>query len=155
MIEGKFVVGYEALETTGLLRYEVFTEELGMPISVEKDVYDHFAHHLIVRDGEEFVATGRLIIKDGEFIIGRIAVDPKARGNHYGDLIVRMLVDRAFNLLKAERVVVHSMLPVQDFYTNIGFKAEGEPYIEATIEHITMSIEPGGLNSTCCGCNGC
>lgn len=155
MISGEFVVGIEGLEQTGVLRNEVFTGELGMPISFEKDVYDHFAHHLVVSDGSNMVATGRLIIKDGEFLIGRIAVEKEARGNQYGDLVVRMLVDRAFHLLGAKSVVVHSMMPVRDFYSGIGFKVVGEPYTEATIEHITMVVRPEDLNSGCGGCKGC
>lgn len=155
MIEGVFVTGIEGLEQTGGLRHEVFTGDLGMPVSFEKDFYDHFAHHLLVKDGDELVATGRLVLKDDAFLIGRIAVKKEARGNQYGDLVVRMLIDRAFNIIGGKEVVVHSILPAQDFYKKIGFKAVGEPYVEATLEHITMVIRPEDLNSGCSGCKSC
>ncbi len=80
MIQGKFYLGSEGLDKSAALRYEVFTAELGMPISMEKDVYDQFGHHLIVEDGGGLVGTGRLIYKADQFLIGRIAIDTKARG---------------------------------------------------------------------------
>lgn len=154
MVKGKFVVGIEGLDETANLRYEVFTGDLKMPASIEKDNYDHFAHHLIVEDGGQIAATGRLILKDDEYLIGRIAVDKAFRGKQLGDLVVRMLVDRAFSI-GAEEVVVHSMTPVIGFYEKIGFKAVSEPFTEATLEHVKMVIDKEAMSHPCQGCGGC
>ena len=153
MIEGKFVLGTKGLEETAFIRSIVFTEEQGVPPNIEQDVYDAFAHHLIVKDGEETVGTGRLIYKDNQYLIGRIAVLPGFRGNRLGDLIVRMLCARAFDL-KADEVIVHSQVQVADFYRKIGFKGISDVYKEANIDHITMVIDEKTLTNPC-GCNGC
>lgn len=151
MIQGKFIVGLEGLKETGFIRYQVFTEDQGVPPEEEQDFYDHFAHHLLVLEGDEPVGTGRLIIKDGAFLIGRIAVLPSFRGKGYGEFVVRVLVDRAF-LIGAKSVEVHSQLHAVKFYEKLGFEAYGAPYIESGIEHVSMKIQPGQMTSDCGHC---
>lgn len=154
MIKGQFIIGIEGLKETGFIRTEIFTGDLKMPLSVEKDQYDHFAHHLIIYDGEKKIATGRLILKDDVFLIGRIAVLKESRGMQIGDLVVRMLLDRAFSI-GAKEVSVHSLIELQPFYEKVGFKAVSEPFIEATLEHINMTIKQTDISSACGCCNGC
>lgn len=154
MIEGKFFYGNEGLKTGAYIRSMVFTEEQGVHPSIEQDIYDQFAQHLVVSDGIDLVGTGRLIYKDEKFLIGRIAVLPSARGNGYGDLIVRMLCTRAFDI-GAKEVVVHSQIQVEDFYSKIGFKTISDVYQEAGIDHVTMVIEPSSFLHPCDSCSSC
>lgn len=154
MIEGRFEMGAKGLKETAYMRSMVFTEELGMAAEVEQDAYDNFAYHLIVEDGGDKVGTGRLIYKDGEYLIGRIAVPEAGRGNGYGDLIVRMLCDKAFSL-GADEVVIHSQPHVVDFYKRIGFVEKGEFYKEAGLDHITMKVTQKSFSHPCSGCGGC
>lgn len=154
MIEGHFTIGTKGLEETGFLRSMVFTEGQGVDPSIERDMYDHFAHHLVVKDGHEVVATGRLIYKNDEFLIGRIAVDEQMRGQKLGDLVVRMLCERAFNL-GAKEVVVHSQTQVKDFYGKVGFLTVGGVYQEADIDHVTMILKKEAFGHPCESCGGC
>lgn len=154
MIEGHFVIGIKALEECGMIRSLVFTEEQGVDPSIERDYYDHFAHHLIVKDGDQVIGTGRLILKDDQFIIGRIAVLPEERGQRIGDLIVRMLCARAFDM-GAETITVHSQVQVMNFYKRIGFKTVSDVYQEANIDHVTMEAREKDLSHPCGSCNGC
>ncbi|MCF8020215.1 MAG: GNAT family N-acetyltransferase [Vallitaleaceae bacterium] len=148
MIEARYVFGKEALELCGSIRYEVFTEEQGVDVQHERDLYDHFGHHVVVMEGDIAVATGRLIYANEIFLLGRIAVLKNHRGKNYGDLVVRMLIDRAFNI-GAEEVEVHAQLPVQGFYESIGFIPIGETFYEAGIEHIRMIIDQNSLHKSC------
>lgn len=152
MIEGNFVIGTKGLEDTGYIRSLVFTGEQGVEASIERDAYDDFAHHLIIKDGNDIVGTGRLIYKDEQYLIGRIAVLKAFRGLKYGDLIVRMLCTRAF-ALKAPQVVVHAQVQVEAFYSRIGFKRTSDVYLEAGIEHVTMTIDEATFTKPC-SCNG-
>jgi len=148
MIEAKYIYGHEALKLCGGIRYEVFTEEQGVDIRHERDLYDYFAHHVVVMEGDQPVATGRLIFTNGIFLLGRIAVLKQHRGKNYGDLVVRMLIDRAFSI-GANEVEVHAQLSVQGFYEGIGFMPIGEPFYEAGIEHITMVVDQESLQKRC------
>lgn len=151
MIDGRFIVGIEGLKETGFIRFQVFTEDQGVDPKVEQDIYDHFAHHLIIKDNGNPVGTGRLILKDKQCLIGRIAVLPNERGKQYGDLIVRMLIDRVFSM-GCHEVHVHSQIHAIGFYEKIGFVKKGESYMESGIEHISMVLTPESLNQGCQGC---
>lgn len=154
MIDGEFIVGTKGLDLTGYIRTSVFTGEQGVDPAIEQDAYDHFAHHLIVKDGGEKVGVGRLIYKDGQYLIGRIAVIKEARGKHYGDLIVRMLCTRAFSI-GAKVVTVHAQTQVEDFYKKIGFIRVSEVYQEASIDHVTMEITEKTFTHPCSCGDGC
>lgn len=155
MIDGEFIVGSKGLEVTGYIRSRVFTGEQSVEPTIEQDAYDHFAHHLMVKDGHEEVGVGRLIYKDGQYLIGRIAVVKEARGNHYGDLIVRMLCTRAFSI-GAQVVTVHAQTQVEEFYSKIGFKTISDVYQEANIDHVTMEVTEKAFTHPCsCGDSKC
>jgi predicted GNAT family N-acyltransferase len=148
MIEARYIYGNEALQLCGGIRYEVFTQEQGVDIQLERDFYDHFAHHVVVLEGDVPVATGRLIFTNEVFLLGRIAVLKDHRGKNYGDLVVRMLIDRAISI-GAKEIEVHAQLSVQGFYEGIGFIPLGEPFYEAGIEHITMVVDQKSLQKSC------
>ncbi|PKM57618.1 MAG: GNAT family N-acetyltransferase [Firmicutes bacterium HGW-Firmicutes-3] len=148
MIEARYIYGNEALQLCGGIRYEVFTKEQGVDIQHERDFYDYFAHHVVVMEGDLPVATGRLIFTNEVFLLGRIAVLKNYRRKNYGDLVVRMLIDRAFSI-GATEVEVHAQLSVQGFYEGIGFISIGEPFFEAGIEHITMVVDQNSLQKSC------
>ncbi|MDF1617422.1 GNAT family N-acetyltransferase [Petrocella sp. FN5] len=148
MIEARYVFGNEAMQLSGGIRYEVFTEEQGVDIQYERDFYDYFAHHVVVMKDDLPLATGRLIFTNEVFLIGRVAVLKDHRGNNYGDLVVRMLIDRAFSI-GADEVEVHAQLSVQGFYEGIGFIPIGEAFYEEGIEHIKMVVDQKSLQKSC------
>lgn len=140
MIHAEFV-DFDMIEIPYKIREKVFIQGQNIAVDVERDIYDKEADHVVVYEENIAVATGRLIYKDGEYLIGRIGVLPEYRGKRYGDLVVRMLVDKAFRK-GAFDVFVHAQLSAVDFYKKIGFKRFGDVYIESGIEHISMSISP-------------
>lgn len=148
MIVAEIVHGSKGLEEQYSIRKKVFVQEQGVPISHEQDQYDINCNHVIVYEDNLPVATGRIIIKDGEYLIGRIAVLKEHRGKKYGDLVVRKLVDFGFRQ-GAEYVHVHSQTQVMDFYKTIGFIAYGKPYLEANIEHVSMKVNETGFRKPC------
>lgn len=152
MIKGEFLVGIDGLKETGMIRDKVFIEEQKVDPIIEHDLYDYFAHHLIIKDNDIPVATGRLIIQDNNLLIGRIAVIKEKRGNRLGDLVVRMLVDRGFKYGE-DTIFVHAQTNSQVFYEKVGFKVFGETYIEAEIEHISMILSKKDFTDS--GCKNC
>lgn len=137
MIATKWFHNTEEIEDAKNIREEVFVKEQNVPYDIEMDGLDYSAYHVVAYDGEKPAATGRMIIENGEFIVGRVAVLKKYRGEGYGDLVVRMLVRKCFNL-GAKEVKIHAQLQAQKFYEKIGFQAFGEVFDEAGIQHINM-----------------
>lgn len=126
------------------LRQTVFTDELGIPASIEQDDADATALHAVIcnRLGQP-VGTGRLL-RDGDAHardharIGRVAVTRALRGSGLGRDVIKALMDAAAS--RGDRQVsLHAQRNAEGFYTRLGFVVSGEPFEEAGIAHIEMS----------------
>lgn len=148
MIQGKYLYEKDELSEVYRIRKEVFVEEQGTMDDFVQDELDKDSIHVLVFNGSESIATGRLYIHDEYYKLGRIAVLKQYRGQQYGDFVVRMLLDKAF-MLGAETVHISSQLKAVPFYKKIGFQECGEPFMDGTIEHLPMSIKKSNL---CTGC---
>lgn len=129
------------------IRRKVFIEEQKIDESLEFNGSDQNALTLVIYEKDIPVATGRIITIEGLKYIGRIAVLKEVRGQNYGDLLVRMLIRKAFEM-GADKQFVHAQISARGFYEKIGFKAFGEEYIEDGIMHISM-VHDGDVVSKC------
>jgi predicted GNAT family N-acyltransferase len=120
------------------LRTRVFVEEQGVPAEIEQDQHDATAVHALARDDDgRVVATGRMLVRDGRAVIGRMAVDAAVRGRGYGAAVLAELHRQALALGLAE-VELHAQVGARGFYERAGYTAVGEEYLEAGIVHVTM-----------------
>ena len=120
------------------LRTRVFVEEQGVPVEIEQDAHDATAVHALAEDDEgRVVATGRLLVRDGRAVVGRMAVDASARGRGHGAAVLAELHRQAAALGLAE-VELHAQLTARGFYERVGYTAVGDVYEEAGIAHVTM-----------------
>jgi predicted GNAT family N-acyltransferase len=117
------------------LRERVFVIEQGVPAELERDAKDPACRHALAlaADGD-VIGTGRLL-PDGH--IGRMAVSAQWRNCGVGGLMLEALVVEAIRLGFAE-VILNAQIAARDFYLRHGFKAEGDVFIEAGIEHQMM-----------------
>lgn len=153
-IKGRFISYGEPLDEVYAIRKSVFQDEQGMTQDMDQDGRDSEAVHVIAYEiGNESrpVATGRICLEENGCRIGKIAVLKEERGKHYGDFIVRMLVNRAF-LSGRRRVTVSAVTTARRFYEKIGFHAEGEEYMENGTPHILMILNQEDF-CTACGCH--
>ncbi|RBY77167.1 GNAT family N-acetyltransferase [Geodermatophilus sp. TF02-6] len=120
------------------LRTRVFVEEQRVPPEIEQDVHDARAVHVLARDGHgRVVATGRLLVRDGRAVVGRMAVDAAARGRGHGAAVLAELHRQAV-LRGHTEVELHAQVAARGFYERAGYAAVGEEYEEAGIAHVTM-----------------
>ena len=128
------------------VRQRVFVEEQACPPEEEWDAHDAPAargrtvHHVLaVRDGVP-VGCARWRSVPGSVKLERFAVVPEARGTGLG----RALVARALADARAaghRRFVLHAQTYVAGLYASFGFRPEGDPFDEAGIEHVKMTLE--------------
>lgn len=78
--------------------------------------------YVIVYEDTLPVATGQLIVEDHEYKIEKIAVLNEKRRSKYGDLVVRMLIDKVFNLNNSNKVYAYSTIETIEFFKSIGFE---------------------------------
>lgn len=117
------------------VRHDVFVTEQGVPVEIEMDKEDPYSTHAVAYDEQgEPIGTGRLL-RDGH--IGRMAVRPEYRGRGVGSLLLSALVDEARRHRFLE-VALSAQTHARHFYESRGFVAEGQPFLEAGIPHVTM-----------------
>ena len=119
------------------IRITVFVEEQGFQNEIDEN--DNTAvHALLFRDGQA-VATARMYEKDNgkAFYLGRIAVLKEFRGLNLGFEIVQAMVERA-KALGAEKCELSAQCQAMGFYQKLGFKEEGETYLDEHCPHIHM-----------------
>ncbi|MDE6658501.1 MAG: GNAT family N-acetyltransferase [Eubacterium sp.] len=135
MSEIKF---YDTLpEEAKNIRITVFVEEQGF--QNELDEIDNSAvHALLFKDGQA-VATARMYEKDNgkAYYFGRIAVLKEYRGQNLGYEIVDAMLKKA-KALGAEKCEISAQCRAMGFYQKLGFKEEGETYLDEHCPHIHM-----------------
>lgn len=139
MVQVKTGSWAEMGELARQLRTEVFIGEQRIPKEMEWDDEDAACVHAVGcnRLGQP-VATGRLLPSEqGVAKIGRMAVDRVLRGKGLGRDVLLALMDVARQ--RGDRqVALHAQRSAEGFYQRLGFVAQGEPFVEAGIDHIEM-----------------
>ncbi len=118
------------------IRNSVFTQEQKVPENIDFNGDDLDAIHVLVKTGNRFVGTGRML-QNGH--IGRLAVRAEYRGKGYGADAVNALVKEAKNA-GMRRVFLGAQMHAIGFYKKLGFTEYGSPFMEANIEHVHMEM---------------
>ena len=136
MSELKFTLGdWSSLGgAAGAVRTAVFVREQGIPADMEWDEWDARSLHCVAYDGDQPVATGRLL---PDAHIGRMAVLAAYRRRGVGGRILDALIDAARDRGDA-RIELSAQSYVVAFYEQRGFSSVGAPYDEAGIAHQKM-----------------
>jgi len=129
--------GSDMLDACLALRRTVFCDEQGVSEGLEFDGCDAEALHLACLLDDHVVGTLRLVCQGDQARLGRMAVRADCRRAGIG----RRLVQAASDLLVERgctRIVLHAQVRALGFYEALGFRARGERFTEAAIEHVFM-----------------
>jgi len=111
------------------MRFEIFTQEQGIPHELDADGDDERSIHVLGLDEHTLVASGRLIIDGGKGVLSRIAVLQKYRGLKLGQQVVHELE----RVAKKQNVETLSLSPhayLEKFYADMGYQTEaGEKHV--------------------------
>ena len=118
------------------VRTPVFVQEQQVPYEIDFDSNDANAvHWLAFNDNNIPLGTARLL-GDGHF--GRMAVIKMYRNQGIGRSIIQAAMDYASSV-GMESIYLNSQLQAKTFYEGLGFKEYGDVFLEANIEHVSMS----------------
>lgn len=125
------------LEQALALRERVFCGEQGVSLALERDGRDGDALQIVAVSDAGVVGTCRVLL-DGEVgRLGRMAVEPDARGRGVGAAILAV-AERSAAEAGALSMRLHAQRYVEDLYAKAGYVPYGEPFDEAGIPHVSM-----------------
>lgn len=130
---------YEMLK----LRVDVFVVEQNCPYP-ELDNLDQQSVHLAYRENGKILAYARLVpgeIKYGVPSIGRVIVDPAARGRGLSRELMNRSVDFIFTEWQPSEIRLQGQLYLKEFYQSFGFNPISDVYDEDGIPHVDMKLD--------------
>ncbi|MEG0768268.1 MAG: GNAT family N-acetyltransferase [Clostridia bacterium] len=137
MIYGKWIPPTGDHADALALRMDVFVREQGFSEALETDALDAQSYHAVLYEKGDLVATGRLYYEGDAFHIGRFCVRKDHRGQGLGDLLLRMMLDKALQH-HAARFRIDAQTQAVPFYARYGFTACGPEYLEEHVPHMPL-----------------
>ena len=118
------------------IREQVFIQEQQIAAVDEWDAQDEISQHFVVCDGEQVIATARLLPNHS---IGRVAVLASHRGQGIGKLLMQEIIQQA-RIQQRPLLQLSSQVHAMSFYQALGFQVCGEAYMDCGIPHIDMQM---------------
>ena len=118
------------------IREQVFIQEQQIAAVDEWDAQDEISQHFAVCDGEQVIATARLLPNHS---IGRVAVLASYRGQGIGKLLMQEIIQQA-RIQQRPLLQLSSQVHAMSFYQALGFQVCGEAYMDCGIPHIDMQM---------------
>ena len=133
------------------LRQEVFAVEQDC-VYQDADGKDQQSWHLLGCDDRtgKLLAYCRLMPKglvyEDYIAIGRVITAQEARGKGLGKKLMQEGIREIQKLLGAQAIKISAQSYLQKFYSELGFEATGEEYLEDGIPHIAMIRKNSNLD---------
>lgn len=102
------------------------------------DVRADCFHLWVADDDSQLRSYARVYREDGTIRLGRVATRQADRGNGLSSAIMQYVLDK----WGTEAIAIHAQAYLADWYTGFGFAVDGEPFVEAGINHLPMSRKP-------------
>lgn len=136
----KKITDEKDLQTAFSIRQKVFIEEQKVPEEEEYDEFDKLdaaCDHILVYYNDQPVGTGRLRVVDGYGKLERICILIEFRKFGLGKVIIQCLEEIALkkDLTKSK---LNAQSYAEGFYEKLGYKREGEEFMDCGIPHILM-----------------
>jgi len=120
------------------IRRAVFCDEQHVPWEIEIDEFEDTAIHIIGDLQGLTVAVARLRLLPDHAKLERIAVSKPYRGRGIGTGLIEFMMDTAREQ-DYSQFCVHAQAQLQPYYERLGFRVDGEPFVEAGIDHVPMT----------------
>lgn len=122
------------------IRCKVFVNEKCVSLDDELDLDPRDSDHAyLIYLKDKAIGTIRYrFIEEKMIKIERFAILKEYRKQGYGVKALNFLIDMLWKEYNPVTFIVHAMLESKNIYQKVGFIPEGETYLEANIEHITM-----------------
>jgi ElaA protein len=122
------------------LRSQVFVLEQNC-VYQDVDGKDQKAIHIIGKKEGKIVGYTR-VFKPGDYFkeasIGRVVVSENERHLKFGNELMKASIKTIETSFHVNKIKLSAQKYLESFYSNLGFKKVGDPYLEDGIPHISM-----------------
>jgi predicted GNAT family N-acyltransferase len=105
--------------------------------AADRDGRDGEATHLVAVEHDRVLGTCRLLFRGRIARLGRLAVEPEARGRGIAAAIL-VEADRRALAAGADTISLHAQTRAITLYLRDGYTEAGSPFVEEGIEHVSM-----------------
>jgi predicted GNAT family N-acyltransferase len=129
------------------IRTEVFIREQQISVADEWDGFDQSAIHFLVNSAHAgFIGCARLLTEsqpDGSYVyhIGRLALLEAFRNKGIGRQLMVFIITYCQQHAPNQPIYLHAQTTRRAFYERLGFKAQGDEFMDAGIPHIAMWLK--------------
>lgn len=82
-------------------------------------------------------AVCRIFVTDNKWMLGRVAVDAKTRGQNLGTKMMTQVHDY-LRSNGVKRLYCHAQMQAKPFYDHLGYQVQGDVFTEAGVKHVMM-----------------
>jgi ElaA protein len=119
------------------LRQDVFVVEQACPYpDLDGRDTEPGTRHVLLRDDDLLLGYARVLDDSEHWRIGRVVLDPAARGRGLADLVMK----EALDIAKGRDVVLDAQSPLAGWYATFGFEVDGPEFLEDGIAHLPMRL---------------
>lgn len=117
------------------LRNIVFVVGQKITSEPEIDGFDRECVHAMLYVDERLIGTARVFMGRSPVKVGRVAIHIDEQGKGYGTILMRHVQDE---VIKGREALLYAQAHLEPWYTSLGWVREGELFVEAEIDHVTM-----------------
>lgn len=125
------------------LREDIFIVEQNCPYN-DLDYKDQKSLHLFYREEGKIISYLRLlpsgISYDKSPSIGRVITKTSARGRGLSRKLMKYGIDFIFSNMNEKTIEISGQKYLRKFYESLGFRVEGQEYLEDNIPHYHMVL---------------
>lgn len=122
------------------IRKKVFIDEQGVPASLEIDENESDAIYFLAKIENQAVSTGRIRSINNTVKFERIATLPEFRGLGIATKLMNCMQSYAKESYPNSILIMYAQESAVSFYKKMGWKEEGDTFLEADIVHQKMTF---------------
>ncbi len=116
------------------LRYSLFFQEYGLPVSIVRDEFESCSRHFAIIENDLVIAYARLTkMEDEVYKISQMAVREKKQSMGFGSILLKHLINIA-EINSGSEIILNARISFIKFYQKHGFSISGTIFLSESTQ---------------------